>query len=510
MGTMTFQLPSGLAADAARELERTFMAGGPDNMPWPTELHFSGDRLTVHRPLVEESGYLVAPWTIHGLGLLMGTSATLIERTRPYHLLTELARGKVNQVRSQASDWRSGGLALDAELEDRLHQATTAFGRALTGPDEEQDANAQAALDHAYEAAGHLVHAYSQQVFQIRHQRQARLDSILACRLGTAVPAEPLAEPIKTAFNTVGLPLSWGSIETEQGAYRWEDADALVGWAERQGLAVTAGPLVDFSSAQLPAWLWLWERDLPSLATFMCRFVETAVRHFRGKIRRWQVTAASNCANCLSLTEDNLLQLTWRLAEAARQAVPDIELVVGIAQPWGEYKAQAERNHSPFIFADTLIRSGLNLAALDLEVIMGVEPRGSYCRDLLEVSRLLDLYALLGVSLQVTLGYPSGGQPDLEADPEIRVGGGAWTPGRRDPPPSSAAARDTFSGATQADWAASFAALSLCKPYVQGVQWAHLSDAEPHQFPHCGLVERSGSPKPALERLRELRKEHLR
>src|SRR5262249_11943543 len=187
--------------------------------------------------------------------------------------------------------------------------------------------------------------------------------------------------------------------------------DAVVDWAGRQGLTVTAGPLIDFSSAQLPAWLWLWERDLPSLATFMCRFVEAAVRRYRGKIRRWQVTAARNCANCLSLSEEDLLQLTWRLGEAARLAVPDTELVVGIAQPWGEYMALADRTHSPFIFADTLIRSGLNLAALDIEMVMGVEPRGSYCRDVLETSRMLDLYALLALPPPVTLAYPSTHPP---------------------------------------------------------------------------------------------------
>ena len=37
MGVMTFQLPAGLAPDAARELERACVAGGGDNMPWPTE-----------------------------------------------------------------------------------------------------------------------------------------------------------------------------------------------------------------------------------------------------------------------------------------------------------------------------------------------------------------------------------------------------------------------------------------------------------------------------------------
>jgi hypothetical protein len=254
--------------------------------------------------------------------------------------------------------------------------------------------------------------------------------------------------------------------------------------------------LIDFSSAQLPAWLWLWERDLPSLATFMCRFVETAVRRYRNHIRRWHLTAASNWANVLSLSEDDLLGLTYRLAEAARQVDPTLEIVLGIAQPWGEYMATSDRSHSPFIFADTLIRSGLNLAALDVELVMGVTPRGSYCRDLLETSRMLDLYALLGVPLRVTLGYPSSSQQDPDGEPELSVAGGCWGAG--------------FTPESQADWVTPFTSLALCKPFVHGVQWVHWSDADPHQFPNCGLVDRAGQAKPAMANLRQVRIAHLK
>src|SRR5262249_26205582 len=154
-------------------------------------------------------------------------------------------------------------------------------------------------------------------------------------------------------------------------------------------------------------------------------------------------TAASNSASILALSEEELLWLTVRLAEAARQVDPSVELIVGIAQPWGDYMAVQERNHSPFVFADTLIRSGLHLGALDLAVVMGVTPRGSYCRDPLEVSRLLDLYALLGVPLQVTLGYPAAVEADALADPEVSVAAGHW--------------RDGWTPAVQAEWAAAFA-----------------------------------------------------
>ena len=42
----------------------------------------------------------------------------------------------------------------------------------------------------------------------------------------------------------------------------------------------------------------------------------------------------------------------------------------------------------------------------------GSGPRGNYCRDLLDVSRQLDLFGLLGVPVQVSLGYPASRAPD--------------------------------------------------------------------------------------------------
>jgi hypothetical protein len=227
----------------------------------------------------------------------------------------------------------------------------------------------------------------------------------------------------------------------------------------------------------------------------MCRYVESAVRRYRSRIRRWQLTAASNWATVLGLSEDELMGLTFRLGEAARHVDPSLELVVGVSQPWGEQMAATDRTYSPFIFADHLIRSGLHLAGLNLELVMGIKGRGSYCRDLLETSRLLDLYALLGVPLSVTLGYPHSARVDPDGDPEMTADAGRWKTG--------------FDPEAQADWSAAFGELALCKPFVQSVQWAHFSDQEPHQFPHCGLVDADGRPLPALAALGKLRDAHL-
>src|SRR5262249_41370354 len=159
--------------------------------------------------------------------------------------------------------------------------------------------------------------------------------------------------------------------------------------------------------------------------------------------------------------------------------------IVGLVQPWGEYMTLQETNHSPFAFADTLIRSGLNLGALELECVMGVTPRGNYCRDTLDVSRLLDLYALLGGPLQVTLGYPSTTAADSVADADLAASGGHWLTG--------------LDAATQAAWASAVGNVALCKPAVRSVQWTHYLDGARHQFPGCGLVDHAGQPKPALQ-----------
>ncbi len=75
------------------------------------------------------------------------------------------------------------------------------------------------------------------------------------------------------------------------------------------------------------------------------------------------------------------------------------------------------------------------------------------------------------------------------------MGGGLW--------------RNGFSADGQAEWVTDFAKLAVCKPFVDAVHWIHLTDAEPHQFPHCGLFDEKGNEKPALQRLRGLREKYL-
>ena len=51
---------------------------------------------------------------------MMTSSGTLMERSAPYHIAIELARGKINQLRCQVSEWTLGGLLMPDTLAERF------------------------------------------------------------------------------------------------------------------------------------------------------------------------------------------------------------------------------------------------------------------------------------------------------------------------------------------------------------------------------------------------------
>jgi hypothetical protein len=62
---------------------------------------------------------------------------------------------------------------------------------------------------------------------------------------------------------------------------------------------------------------------------------------------------------------------------------------------------------------------------------------------------------------------------------------------------------------TQHEMAEQLLSLLLAKPFVQGVIWNQLTDAEPSQFAHGGIFDAQGQPKPVLAAMASLRKQHL-
>jgi hypothetical protein len=495
MWPISFLLPEPVPSAAAASLGNACFAGGYDQTPVPTAVHLENGRLVLSRP-VNESGYLLTPWPVEPFGTLVVSTATLRDRDEPYRLLVELARGKLNQVRCSTAEWQAIGLRTRPDFDRALADASRLFAHAILAPTAaEGDALAARVLEQSHGLADRLARDYTEQALATRHEQEGPLDTRLAARFGRA-PGGPAAEEYAGTFNAASICFRWRDVEPVEAQYDWSGPDAAVAAAKAAGLPITIGPVIDLAPGMLPAWAVGWESDLPALAAFMCDYLETAVNRYRGDVRRWVVCGGFNQADSLGLVDDDRLRLAFRLFEAVAQIDPDLELVLSVAQPWGDYLVADDQTISPITFPDDLVRAGVRLSAVELELRNGTRPRGSLPRDLLDTARLLDLFRLLDLPLEVALSQPSSPAPDQSAADH---GQSVWAPAWRSGP----------SPEGQAEWGASMGALALCWPAVRAVTWDHWSDADPHLVPWGGLLDASGRPKPLLARLRALRGEHL-
>ncbi|HET6573613.1 MAG TPA: endo-1,4-beta-xylanase [Fimbriiglobus sp.] len=411
MGTVSFLLPDPVPAEAARCLDEARLAVGYDQSPVPTQRKIENGRLELTKD-ASESGYLAMPWPVPGGGTPVCLSATLREQPEPYHLVLELARGKLNQVRNLTAEWVSIGMAVDAGDRVEMEEATRSFGRAVIDP-ASPDGAALAAdvLGRSLRLGDRLARAFAEQLLQTRLAESGKLITGIGYRLVRVPSADEQARIAETG-NAVRLVPDWRAIEPTEAGYNWTEFDALVDWATGAELQVSVGPLIDLDGA-FPDWLAEWHGDLPSVAAFTCDFIETVVRRYQDRVSTWQVFAGFNHRDALGLGEDDRIRLAARLLEAARQADAEGEWVIGLAQPWGDYLASEDYTYSPLVFADTLMRAGFTPAALDLGLTLGAKGPAGHTRDPLEVYRILELFSVLGVPLEVTVradGEPSSGE----------------------------------------------------------------------------------------------------
>ncbi len=403
MGTISFFVPDPLPPDRRAAAESVCLSGGYDLTPVPTRRKLSPGRIDLTRD-GSESGYLQVAWPADGLPAGTVTlSSTLRERAEPYHLALELARGRVNRLRCQLAEWTAIGMDVPADEAAELRAVTRRFGELVRDPTAPvADALAGEVLARAHHLADALTRAFAEQLLLTR-LGGGRLPTKLAAKL-TAAPAGAERERLSGLLTAVRVVPDWAAIEPTESAYEWDALDAAVGWATAAGLPLSLGPILDLAGGRYPAWLAAWAGDLPSLAAFTCDFVETVVRRYQGRVAAWLPVGGFNQADALGLAEDDRIRLAARLLESASRTDPTAELVLSVAQPWGDYLCEDAYTYTPLVFADTLVRAGFHFAALDLELLSGPPPAGSRRRDGLEVFRLFEQFAVLGIPLELTTG----------------------------------------------------------------------------------------------------------
>jgi hypothetical protein len=478
-------------------LGRAYVAG-PDESPCFTRVIRSGDTVVAERA-DHGSGCFTLPWPVPDQGDWLLSTATLMERERPYQLELELARGLVFRLRDQLAAWEGLGLATPDDLRGATADASRLFNRAATRQDDLAEAAAYAtqAIAVASAAACRLADVYAEQALALRLQGAERLTTLLGVRVAGRSPSGSMATLLRESCNVIAAPCGWGSVEPSEGRRDWSEADRPIEWARSQGLRVCGGPLLEFDERRLPDWAYLWEGDVDTLASLMVGHVRAAAQRYKGRVQLWNVASRVNRDRVLSLTDEQRLHIVAAAVRAVRQVDPQTPVVVGVEQPWGEYRARRDTELSPMDFADALERADLGIAGFDLELNIGYHPQATALRNPLALSRLVDLWNVrLESPLMLTLTMPSSSAPDPLADPKSSVVAGGMSP-------------ELVTADWQAAWARRRLPMLLAKNSVQVLLWGQLSDAAPHAFAHGGLFDANDAPKPIVAELKELRGRYL-
>jgi hypothetical protein len=361
--------------------------------------------------------------------------------------------------------------------EDAADRAITAIGLAL---------DAMQALSDSYVA----------QTLAIRHQQLGRLNTLLGFNLGNALPSDAIARHVVPAFNTGVVPFNWREIEGREGKRDWTKTDQQIEWCRARGLKICSGPLLEIDKWALPDWMYLWGTDdEENFRTCVAEQIQAVVTRYRGKVHLWQCASRLNLKNDFAQNEEERLRLAVLTIESIRRLDPRAPIIITIDQPWGCFMSREDCDLSPLHFADALVRGDLGLAGIGLEINLGYTPSGSEPRDLLEFGRQMDRWSTLGLPLLVTLNVPS----DSAADPLARSSSR----------PLLFAENGQSFGAAQRGWTERFLPVLLAKQPVQGIIWNQLLDSQPHAYAHGGLFDAQDRPKPILELLEAMRRQHL-
>ena len=468
---------------------------GPDSLPWPSHARLEPGMLVVERTGTD-SVKLNMPWWIEDHGDVVLTTGSLIQRDKPFQLAVELARGKVNQVRNQCAEWQAIGLSVGRKVETAIRHAMAYMVDAATSQHDIHAAaeRAEKAIAAAMKAGELLVDTYVEQAIAVRLRNVSRLPVGFCVHLGSASENALAVSLVEDIFSTASVPLDWRAIEPERGRRDYTACDARFDWCEARGLKIQSGPLLRCDDLGLPEWVAHSAIDFRDLIEMAARHVSQVIDRYRGRVASWVCAARFNSHAYAGLTEEQRLQLVVRAFEIAHQMDPGTPAVMRLDQPWGEYLRKSTVDLSPMQITDGMMRAGLPMRAIALEINMGYDHGGTALRDRIEFSRLLDNWSYLGLPLQLTLSTPSESLHDAMALGHVRCDPLAprfWTRER------------------QEDWVERYALVALTKPFVQSIVWNQLTDEGPHEFPHAGLLDDLGHPKPALTKLAELRERYL-
>lgn len=466
MGQFLFDIPSHWSIQSRQAA--SIHVVGIDGVPWPCKVNLDDSTLIIQRNR-DESGHVFISFPFSEYGEIVVSTGTLPESPKPYCLVTELARGTANRLRNQISTWQEGGLTISDEVHQVTAAATKSLGAAIMAVDKTpRIENAWSAIESAMRAIFLLCRNFADQIVPVRKAQTTSDNFWLANRTGQG---EQFAPSQDASFaHLVQLPIQAKDEASTKSAILGPFLDA-----SPYGFSDELAALDDFGA-----------RRASTLAT-----TRDALTNMPSSVKLIHAISGLNGTGHRNLSYPQQLQLADDLLHAIEDSTSDLPVMVSFDFPWAERLAWSVGGTHPLQIADSLLRRGLRISMLGLDINLDYWPNGSVVRDPLQWIELIDIWAQLGLPLVICLRTASG---ELQLpDPEkTRIG-------------TSNMPRMSMKPDQQRYFLDTVVPMMVARPTVRGIVWNQWGDSDNNYFSGAGLVDADGQPKEMLNFWNELR-----
>ncbi len=472
-------------------------AVGPESVPMPADVSMRDGMITISRADGHAMGVSLL-WDVGPMGAFHLETTRLPPRLKPYNLNVELARFRLMKIVQKQEDWNLFDFPKAESFLKSFREAQGLLADALGKLDEPGVAAtlADESLMMSVALSEELALFHAELLLNRRRQSGTFVKHMFGCQIDCESASPGYRETLPGNFDYAVVPTRWKLIQPQEGAFEPQVCD---GWFElltRKRMPIIAGPLVNLIETELPEWMFIWENDFDTLRELAYEHVQKLVGRYRKAVSLWNVIGGVSTNSAFTLTFEQMIELTRLVVAQVKTILPSARTLINISQPFGEYHARNSTSVSPILYAEMCAQAGINFDGFALELEMGVPQQGMYMRDLFQISTMLDRFSSIGRPVFITaVSVPGRATPD----PEDRSGG------RLDPAAGGRWHRP-WDPQLQADWLDAVYRMALSKPFVESIAWSNLADIHP-TLPAGGLLDDVFKPKPAFEKLQQMRQQ---
>jgi len=465
MGEFRFRLPADW--EPTKGQAKSIHVIGLDGVPSPCRVTAEDGLLSIVRNR-DESGKVFLAYPFDGFGEFTIGTGTLPESGEPYRLLIELARGTLNRLRNQISIWQEGGLEIRDEVHQQVGRATRLLSQAIMEEESvSSDSVAKEALHIAMSANLNVSKLFGAEVSKYRTSQHDMPRFWFANSVGATDVSPEQCET--TPFHLVQAPP--------------ELADSAAAAGNKR---MIVGPFLDASPGGMTEEIVALD-DFFARRDYILNRCRKTIRSLNPSSSLLHVVSGLNGIGHRHLSYPQQTQITSDMLNLIDESQVDVPMMVSFDFPWAERLASAVGGAHPLQIADSLLRQGVPINFIGLDINLDYWPGGSVIRDPLQWIDMIDIWSQLGLPLIFCFRMPT------MADSTIPRSGQLINE-----------VRSELTDQQRLSILETLLPMIIARPGVHGFVWRQWNDSDDERYPGGGLFTDAGEEKPVLDVIRNV------